>query len=328
MKHLITGGGGFIGSNLVRALQEHDPDAQLLVVDDFRSGTFANLSRENLNGVESWSYRGDVVAGSLHEIDLDALLDDFAPDTVFHLASITDTTVTDQAVMLRDNVEPFRNLLRWATDQPQSRKLVWASSAATYGTTANGATPAQRPFKLQDAGHPANVYGFSKWVMENLHCQAQHANPSAHLVGLRYFNVFGPGEEHKAHMASMIYQLAQKMIQGQAPRLFSPGDQARDHIHVSDVVGCTRAAAQSIAQSGIYNVGTGVATTFNAIVDTLNAALNTTQPTDYFNNPHAFYQNYTCADLAQTTACLGWTPQLPTLQAIHDYAVELKGQHV
>ena len=83
-----------------------------------------------------------------------------------------------------------------------------ASSAATYGTAANGATAARRPFALEDAGHPANVYGFSKWLMENLHRAAVEAAPDLHIVGLRYFNVFGPGEGHKGKMASMICQLA------------------------------------------------------------------------------------------------------------------------
>jgi len=328
MRILITGGAGFIGSNLVRALQRDQPDAQLLVVDDFRSGSFANLSAEARGDDPGFCYRGDVIAGALHTLDLPALLKRFDPDVVYHLASITDTTVTDQAAMLRDNVNPFRDLLDWAAFRPADRdtprRLVWASSAATYGTNANGATPDQRPFTLGDAGAPANVYGFSKWVMENLHRDALAANPEAHLVGLRYFNVFGPGEAHKGRMASMIFQLAQQMLAGDAPRLFAPGDQARDHVHVDDVVACTRAAAQPTATAGVYNVGTGTATTFNAIVDALRSAIECPHDTRYIPNPHAFYQDYTCAELSATAAGLGWMPQREIAGAIAAYAAQLR----
>ena len=319
MNLLITGGAGFVGSNLARTLQERHRDANLLIVDDFRVGTFANLSGEGPTG---WTYRGNVVAAPLHELDLAGLLDDFAPDVVYHEASITDTTVTDEATMIRDNVEPFQELVSECVSR--GIKLVWASSAATYGTTANGATPDRRPFRLDDAGRPANVYGFSKWVMENIHRRAQAANPDAHLVGLRYFNVFGPGEQAKGKMASMIYQLAQQIMRGRRPRLFAPGDQARDHIYVEDVVGCTIAAGADGATPGIYNCGTGTATTFNEIVDALNAALGVDLQPEYFDNPYAFYQDYTCADLTETTRGLNWTPDYATTNAIAEYVAALR----
>ena len=321
MNLLITGGAGFVGSNLTRTLQEQHPDADLLIVDDFRVGTFANLSGEGPTG---WTYRGSVVAAPLHEIDLAQLLDDFEPEVVYHEASITDTTVTDEATMIRDNVEPFGELVSECVSR--GIRLVWASSAATYGTTANGATAARRPFRLDDAGRPANVYGFSKWIMENIHRRAQAANPDAHLVGLRYFNVFGPGEQAKGHMASMIYQLARQMLAGHRPCIFTPGEQARDHIYVKDVVGCTLAAAAADATPGIYNCGTGSATSFNQIVDALNAALGTHLRPDYIDNPYAFYQDYTCADLTETTRGLGWSPAYPTRDAIIEYAKLLQQQ--
>ncbi len=302
---LVTGGAGFIGSNLVRQLQTDHPDARILIIDDMRVGTFANLSSE-------WNYRGNVLARPLGELDLFEELAGFGPDVIFHEASITDTTVDDEAKMIRDNVEPFEVLLEYAVET--GCKLVWASSGATYGNDVKA-----RPFQIKDAGRPANVYGFSKWVMENLHREVRAHEPDAHVVAVRYFNVFGPGEACKGKMASMIYQLAQQMLSGKPPRIFHDGDQARDHVYVQDVVEATIAGAGDRAQSGVYNVGTGETTTFNQIVASLNEALGTSCEPDYFDNPYPFYQDYTCADLTETQQGLNWSPRYATHDAIVEY---------
>jgi ADP-L-glycero-D-manno-heptose 6-epimerase len=327
MRFIVTGGAGFVGANLVRALAHQHPASQILIIDDFRSGSFANLAgpfagiNPALTGDArdaDWSYQGQLIARSLSDIDLPTVIEDFRPDVVFHQASITDTTVTDQAKMIRDNVEPFATLLSLAGRL--NFTLVWASSGATYGQSARGAALVPRPFTLEDAGQPANVYGFSKWLMENLHRDAQRSNPKLRVVGLRYFNVFGPGETHKLHMASMIHQLAQKMLAGKQPRIFFDGSQARDHIHVSDVVRANLAAIEPHAKPGIYNVGTGTVTTFNQIIAALNEALSSQLATDYFTNPYSFYQDYTCADISQTTAGLSWQPVTTTRDGILAYA--------
>lgn len=322
---LITGGAGFVGSNLVRTLQREAPHASLLVVDDLRSGSFANLcgGRTDRPAKSSAShdgepYRGEFIARSLGDIDLYELVEEFDPEIIFHLASITDTTISDQRMMIADNLEPFEALLDTAVER--GVRLVWASSAATYGQAANGATAARRPFRLEDAGHPANVYGFSKWLMENAARKTLAEHPEAHIVGLRYFNVFGPGEAHKQHMASMVYQLARQMLAGQRPRIFTDGSQARDQVYVDDVVAATIAASVDGVASGVYNVGAGVATSFNDIVAALNAALNTQLEPQYIDNPYAFYQDYTCADLTATTRALTWRPAWKPDQAIAHYA--------
>lgn len=312
---LVTGGAGFVGSNLVRQLQEDEPQAVILVIDDLRVGDWSNLCSEESSG---WSFRGQLIPRSLGDIDLFGLIEDFNPEVIFHLASITDTTITDQSQMLIDNCEPFEMLLDAAVEL--GVKLVWASSAATYGTHANGAVLQRRPFRLDDAGRPANVYGFSKWVMENMARQTIADSPESHIVGLRYFNVFGPGEQNKGKMSSMIYQLARQMLEGRQPRIFRPGDHARDHVHVRDVVSATLAAAGERVRSGVYNVGTGKATTFNEVVDALNEALGTSLAPDYFDNPYRFYQDYTCADLSQTRSGLRWTPKVDTRAGIIEYA--------
>lgn len=320
---IVTGGAGFVGSNLVWTLQEQVPGVQIVVIDDFRTGTFANLT---CCVGDTRTFAGHVVGRSLSELDLSHFVREFQPDVIFHEASITDTTVSDEAQMIRDNVEPFQVLVDCAVNQ--KIRLVWASSAATYGTEANGATAARRPFQLEDAGRPANVYGFSKWIMENIHRRAVAENPEAHLVGLRYFNVFGPGEQNKSHMASMIYQLALQMLEGKRPRIFTDGEQARDQVYVLDVVDATIAAANQGATSGIYNLGSGGATSFNQIIKALNEALGTNLEPDYFENPYDFYQDYTCADLSQTKAGIGWQPKHDVCEAIVEYGRWLKSHRV
>ncbi len=322
---IVTGGAGFVGANLVRQLERDDPDARIVVIDDLRTGVFSNLTGSDGEGEGRAPFRGTLIARPLHQVDLRRLAAEFKPDVIFHEAAITDTTVTDQAAMMRDNVEPFETLIEVAWDA--GARLVWASSAATYGTEANGATAARRPFGLADAGRPANVYGFSKWVMENLHRRARADHPRMHIVGLRYFNVYGPGEAHKKHMASMIHQLAGQMLAGKRPRIFFDGTQARDQVHVGDVVDATIAAAGDNAVSGIYNVGYGVPTTFNEIVCALNEALGTDLDPDYFENPYTFYQDYTCADLSETTANLHWKPRHEPQSGIEAYARWLSQRH-
>src|SRR5213596_3950003 len=118
---IVTGGAGFIGSNLTLALQEKFPDARLTVIDDFRSGNFKNLT----------GYRGDLVAQNLATLDWREQFGDEKFDAIFHLASITDTTLHDQFVQVHDNVESFRRILNFA--RPTKTRIIYASSASTYG---------------------------------------------------------------------------------------------------------------------------------------------------------------------------------------------------
>src|SRR6266700_1529493 len=185
---IITGGAEFIGSNLTLALQEKFPDAHLTVIDDFRSGDFKNLA----------GYRGDFVAENLATLDWREKFGDPAAagfDAIFHLGSITDTT-------LHDNVESFRRLLNFA--RPRKTRIIYASSAATYG-------PATEASVESDGAAPANVYAFSKVIMDNIATRAAAESPDWIIIGLRYFNVYGPREAHKGVPASMVYHLSRQM---------------------------------------------------------------------------------------------------------------------
>jgi len=296
---VVTGGAGFIGSNLVLALQEKFPDARLTVIDDFRSGDFKNLV----------GYRGDFVAQNLATLDWQDQFGEEKFDAIFHLASITDTTLHDQFIQVHDNVESFRRLLNFA--RPTRTRIIYASSASTYG-------PASEASVESDGAVPANIYAFSKTIMDNIAIREAKASPDWTVIGLRYFNVYGPREAHKGVPASMVYHLAQQMKAGQRPRIFKQGEQKRDFVYVKDVVEGSLLALEA-RESGMYNLGCGQARSFNELVDILNKCLGTKFVADYIDNPHAHYQNFTEADLDKVRNALGYQPQFPLEAGVKDY---------
>jgi ADP-L-glycero-D-manno-heptose 6-epimerase len=305
---VITGGAGFIGSNLTLALQEKCPDAHLTVIDDFRSGDFKNLT----------GYRGDFVAENLATLNWQEKFGDPAAvglDGIFHLASITDTTLHDQFVQVHDNVESFRRLLNFA--RPTKTRIIYASSAATYGAVTHASV------ESNDAA-PANVYAFSKVIMDNIARRAAAESPDWIIVGLRYFNVYGPREAHKGVPASMVYHLAQQMKAGKRPRIFKHGEQKRDFVYVRDAVEATIRALDA-KTSGIHNLGTGKARSFNELIDVLNKCLAKNFEPEYFDNPHAHYQNFTQADITSARSALGYEPRFSLEQGVRDYISWLFG---
>jgi ADP-L-glycero-D-manno-heptose 6-epimerase len=296
---LVTGGAGFIGSNLTLGLQERFPKARLTVIDDFRSGDFKNLA----------GYKGDFVAQDLAKMDWREQFGDEKFDAIFHLASITDTTNHNQFEQVHDNVESFRRILKFA--RPTKTRIVFASSASTYGSTKEASVESS-------VAAPANVYAFSKAIMDNLANRAASESPDWIIVGLRYFNVYGPREAHKGVPASMVYHLSKQMKVGQRPRIFKHGEQKRDFVYVKDIVAGSISALEA-SRSGIYNLGCGKARTFNELVDVLNKSLGTNFEADYIDNPHAHYQNFTQADLSNVRNGLGYEPKFPLEEGVRDY---------
>ena len=295
----VTGGAGFIGSNLTLALQEKIPDVRLTVIDDFRSGDFKNLK----------GYRGDFVAANLATLGWREQFGDEKFEAIFHLASITDTTNHDQFEQVHDNVESFRRLLNFA--RRTRTRVIYASSASTYG-------PASEASVESNGAAPANIYAFSKAVMDNIAMREAMDATDWIVIGLRYFNVYGPREAHKGVPASMIYHLSKQMKAGQRPRIFKQGEQKRDFVYVKDVVEGSILALEA-SKSGIYNLGCGQARSFNELVDVLNKCLGTKLQPDYIDNPHAHYQNFTEADLRKVREGLGYQPQFPLEAGVRDY---------
>lgn len=302
---LVTGGAGFIGSNLTLELQARFPEARIVVVDDFRSGDFRNLR----------GFRGDFVTADVSRLDWSAQFRDLVFDAILHEASITDTTVHDQALQSHDNIEGFRRLLRFA--EPHQTPVVYASSAATYGICSGIQTEDQ-------PAAPANVYAFSKVQLDNLAREQARRFPTWRIVGLRYFNVYGPLETHKGAAASMIYQLYRQIKSGKRPRVFRGGEQKRDFVYVKDVVALTLHALTASKRSGIFNCGSGHAFSFNEVIEALNRALGTRLEPEYFENPYSFYQPHTEADMQRVRSELEFTPRFTPATGIADYVALLE----
>ena len=302
---LVTGGAGFVGANLVLELQDRFRNCRLTVIDDFRSGDFKNLA----------GYRGDFVAADLARLNWKEQFGDEKFDAIFHLASITDTTNHNQFEQTHDNVESFRRLLTFA--RLNRSRVIFASSASIYGATTDASAEST-------TAAPANIYAFSKAIMDNLATRLAQENPDWIIIGVRYFNVYGPREAHKGVPASMIYHLSQQMRAGQRPRIFKHGEQRRDFVYVKDVVEGTIGALDANG-SGIYNLGSGQARSFNELVFILNLVLGTNFEPDYFDNPHAHYQNFTQADLSYARSALGYAPQFPLEAGVADYMKWLYG---
>lgn len=324
--YIVTGGAGFIGSNLVAELMRRQPAAHIFVVDDFRTGSYANIV-EACERAGVGPFRGTVMPDDVGELNWQPAVEGLQPRAVFHLAAITDTLEFDEKKMLTANTEPFGDILEACAGA--GVPLVYASSGATYGTPPE--SEGRTPFPESAAGMPQNVYGFSKWLMDAElfrhfeRCERDGERRPA-VVGLRYFNVFGPGESRKGKMASMVWHLTNQVLDGRRPRLFHSGEHERDQVFVDDVVSCTLAAAEKGVTPGVYNCGSGRTTSFNQIVEAINEALGTAVEPEYFDMPPEMvptYQHYTCADMSRTAKALNHRPSWSPMDAMMKYARQI-----
>ncbi len=298
---LITGGAGFIGSNLAHFLQENFPKAKIVVFDKFRDEKrFSNGNRTSFGHFKNLlGFNGEIIGGDItNKNDLDRLRD-YTFDYIFHQAAISDTTVQDQKIMIETNVNAFKDLLELAIEHKAA--MVYASSGAVYGKL-----PAPHTVGKEA---PANIYGFSKLAMDNLAYEYMK-KADIPIVGLRYFNVYGPREYFKEKTASMVLQFGLQILSGQNPRLFEGSDKIkRDFIYVEDVIQANIKACNP-QRSGVYNVGTGKARSFQDIVDILCDELDMYPRYEYIPNPYVKqYQFFTEADIEPTRKFLGYEPK-------------------
>ena len=288
---LVTGGAGFIGSNLVAALNARGRD-DIWVVDDLEQGDkFTNLARAT---IADYTDKDDFLR--LIEDDDSAL---YGVEAIFHQGACSDTTVHDGRFMMRTNFTWSKALLHAA--QLAQIPLIYASSAAVYGGS-------DRFVEDPSCEAPLNVYGYSKLAFDQHVRQTTTGN--SQVVGLRYFNVYGPQEQHKGSMASVAWQFHNQLRDTGRVRLFEgtggygDGEQRRDFIYVGDVVEVNLWLLDHPEVSGIFNVGTGVASTFNALARAV-IAFHGRGELGYVPFPDSLvgkYQSFTEADIGRLRA--------------------------
>ena len=293
MKCLVTGGAGFIGSNL--ALELEKQGHKIVVVDSLLSGNKNNLKGFNGKFIEADVSDKNIVINEKFEV-------------IFHQAAITDPRYPNDDETYNKNIKGFKNIINQA--QKNNAKLIYASTAGLYG---NGKVPMQEDQEKDIL----SAYGRSKLEMDNI---TEKLFNKMHIVGLRYFNVFGPREKYKQRAASMVYHLAKQIKSGKNPRIFKFGEQKRDHIYVKDAVDAT-IKAMNVKKSCIVNVGTGIATNFNELIRVLNKVMETNFQPEYFDMPYEqkTYQSNTQADIKKAEKLIGFKAKWPLKEGIKDY---------
>ena len=290
---LVTGGAGFIGSNLVAGLNEAGR-SDIVVNDSFGdAGKWRNLGKRQL---------ADVVPPG----ELIGWLDTRKLEAVIHLGAISDTTATDADLVLATNFRLSLKLLDWCT--ATSTPFIYASSAATYGDGAAGFGDDWSLAALQRL-RPMNLYGFSKHLFDLAVVDrfARGAKLPPQWVGLKFFNVFGPNEYHKGEMMSLVAKRFDEAKGGKSVHLFkshcdgiADGEQKRDFVYVDDAVAVMRWLLDTPSVSGIFNVGSGKARSFRDLITSVFRALGREPDIEYVDMPPTIrhqYQYFTQANV-------------------------------
>jgi ADP-L-glycero-D-manno-heptose 6-epimerase len=308
---LVTGGAGFIGSALVWALNRRGCD-RIVVCD--RLGT--DEKWRNLTPLRFADY-----------VEADDLLPRLSGDAlgkfdlVLHMGACAATTETNASFLIRNNYEFTRDLATWALGQ--KTRFVYASSAATYGDGSAGMDDDDGGL---DKLRPLNMYGYSKHLFD-LH--ARRAGFLNRMVGLKYFNVFGPNEGHKGDMRSLVHKSTAQVQAGGLIRLFKSyrsdfrdGEQKRDFLYVKDAVAMTLHLAASKRAGGLFNIGSGKARTWLDLARAVFVALKRKPKIEFIEMPEAIrdkYQYFTQANLVRLRAAGYTAPVMPLEDAVNDY---------
>lgn len=314
---LITGGAGFIGSNLAFYFQKNFPEATVVVLDCFRNEeTFSNGNLKSFGHFKNLlGFKGIVISGNINDKSLlQNLENDYKFDYIFHQAAISDTTVNEQDLMLKTNVNAYEDLLKIAIKHKAN--MIYASSAATYGDSDRFEIGYEKP---------NNVYGFSKVMMDNITYEYLKKDLDISIVGLKYFNVYGPKEFFKNKTASMVVQFGHQILKGLTPKLFEGSDKIlRDFIYIEDIIQANIKACKP-KKSGVYNVGTGKARSFEDIVNILQKELEIDNGKEYIPNPFVGqYQFFTQANIQSTIENLNYQPRYEMEDGIKAYIPEIK----
>lgn len=284
---VVTGGAGFIGANIVHALNRRG-ETDILVVDDLTDGTrFRNLADLD---IADYMDKGEFLARAQnHQLPSGIR-------AVFHEGACSDTTEWDGKFMMENNFTYSKTLLHWCLHRKVP--FLYASSAAVYGNSTE--------FREERACEgPLNVYGYSKWQFDQ-YVRRLLPTTESQVVGFRYFNVYGPREQHKGKMASVAYHLHEQIKAGQNPKLFegwdgySDGGQQRDFVFVDDVCKVNLWFYDNPEQSGIFNLGTGRAQSFLEVAEAV-IAYHGKGEVEFIPFPDELkgrYQSFTQADIS------------------------------
>ena len=305
---IVTGGAGFIGSNLVQGLNARGI-SDILVVDDLTDGRKClNLSDAHIRDyLDKDDFLARVQAG-----------EDFGSvEAVFHQGACSATTEWDGRFVMNVNYQYSKALLHWCLERKVP--FYYASSASVYGEG-----PVFKEARAHE--HPLNAYAFSKFQFD-AYLRPLLNEAQSPVAGLRYFNVYGPREQHKGSMASVAYHLNGQLAQGDGVRLFEgcdgygPGEQQRDFIHVDDVVAVNLWLLDQPQVSGIYNCGTGRAQSFNDVAHAV-LGFHGRGSIEYIPFPDHLkgrYQSFTQADIGALRAAGYDAPFLSVEQGVERY---------
>lgn len=310
---IVTGGAGFIGSGVVRHLNEQGFE-NIVVVDE-------------LGTTEKWkNLVGKRFVDVISKYQLFEWLKDRGEliQAFIHLGACSDTMEKDASYLLENNYRYSVRLAEYALDH--EHRFIYASSAATYGDGALGFSDTiENLYSLT----PLNMYGFSKQMFDQWALREGIQNE---IVGLKYFNVFGPNEGHKGRMASAITRMVPNILDGQSVRLFkssdparfADGEQRRDFIYVKDAVRMTCAFLGNKV-GGIYNIGSGIPSTWNELATAVFEALAKKPNIEYIDMPADLinkYQNFSQADMSKTNTVLKEATKCMSLKgSVSDYVV-------
>ena len=321
----VTGGAGFIGSNLSARLAE-DRDLDVVVCDRLHAvdlGKWRNIAKHPLGDFVTPEDMFDWLEKRWRDVEL-----------VIHMAAVSSTTEPDADKIIRSNFALSRDLFRWCADR--QRRLIYASSAATYGDGAHGFDD-DNDYEALARLRPLNVYGWSKALFDLFAArQALRGYAPPQWAGLKFFNVYGPNEEHKHAMKSVASQIWPHVREGQVVQLFKSylkevpdGGQKRDFVYVQDVADVVAWLHQTPQVNGIFNLGSGKARSFADLAQAMFKAVGREPEIEYGPMPPAIrdkYQYFTEAKMGRLRAAGYAAPMTSLEEGIGDYVTRYLSQ--